>query len=330
MSFDIIRTTLASALAAAGTFTVGYPQGSDTGSYYKAFGHKIVTSTGDTYSSPTDFTVTLGASSVTVTSVTMALAAGTALFVQFEKVGQDDGKAAQTDIRSVLKRTVSSPTILINLGAPDTADIDSMIDGATSTELPNATSVTYTPATNGTTPTDGVQPVVTLADGTVAWELDVPRALTATITHGSSIVAMTFTIQGRDEYGVRMTETGAVTATGTSKTTAFVKAFKWVTSIKLTAAGDSTANTVEFGFGDVLGLPVFVPDVACVAKEIQDAAVATAGTLVGGGTGTASATSADVRGTYDPNAAADAAKVFRLIVSVPDPTYKGLTQYYAA
>ena len=41
---------------------------------------------------------------------------------------------------------------------------------------------------------------------------------------------------------------------------------------------------------------------------------------------TATATTGDVRGTYDPNAACDGDKVFQLLVTLPNPGYKGIPQ----
>lgn len=325
MTHKVIEVTLASALAAAGTFTAGYPQGFDTGSFYAAYGHKIVTQSGDKFYFPADFTISLGATSITITSVDMVLAAGTKLYLQMELVGQDDGLGSQFDVRA-LKRTVALKPLLINLGAPDTADNDSMVKAATSTELPNAETVTYTPDTNGTTPTDGVQSVVSI-NGVNYWELDVPRNVFVNTTHGSSIVAMTVKVTGLDEYGVDMYEEISVAATGTNENDSGLKAFKWVRSIAFTAAGNAEANTCNVGFGDVLGLPVFISNVTFVTDELQDAARATAGTVVGGVLSAPTATTGDVRGTYDPNAACDAAKVFRLVCMVPDPSFKGLTQY---
>lgn len=325
MTHKVVTTMLSAALAAAGTFTVAYPQGFDTGSFYAAYGHKIVNSSGDKFNFPADFTLSFGASSITVTSVTMVQAAGTTLSIDLQMVGQDDGYSSQFDVRS-LKRTVALKPLLINLGAPDAAVTTAIISAATSTELPNATTTTYTPDTNGTSPIDGSGVTIVSINGVNYWELDVPRALTGTSTHATSMVAMTFLVTGLDEYGVAMTESASLAATGTATTTAFKKAFKWVRSIALTSAGNATTNTVSIGFGDVLGLPVFVSNVTFVTDELQDAARATAGTLVGGVLTAPSASTGDVRGTYDPNAACDAAKVFRLVCMVPDPSFKGLTQ----
>lgn len=51
------------------------------------------------------------------------------------------------------------------------------------------------------------------------------------------------------------------------------------------------------------------------------------GTFVAGVQTAPTATTGDVRGTYDPEDACDATKAFTLIAMVPDPTYKGVDNY---
>lgn len=326
--FEIAEYTLTAQLAASGTITVNYPTGFQSGHFRNAPGALVVTDKNDVFRAPTHFTLTLNAASFVVNWAATAptIAAGTKLRIQLPRLGADK-RDDLTLARQAIKRAIDCPVMLISLGAPITADIDSMIDAATGAELPNAATKSYTPATNGTSPTDGVQTVVTLPNGVKAWELDVPRNIVITTTHGTSIVAMTFNVTGYDEYGVKMYETLSVTATGTTKTSNGLKAFKWVTQIDLVAAADATANTVEVGFGDVLGLPVFMQQTTHFLKELQDGAAATAGTFVAGVQSVPSATTGDVRGTYDPNAAADGSRNFELLLMVPEPQNLGLTQY---
>ncbi len=72
---------------------------------------------------------------------------------------------------------------------------------------------------------------------------------------------------------------------------------------------------------------MFLPSVGQITDEFEDGADATAGTVVAGVTSAATATTGDVRGTYDPNSAADGAKAFQLIAMLGDPTAKGVAQY---
>src|SRR5262245_50853725 len=84
----------------------------------------------------------------------------------------------------------------VNLGAPALSDNDVFIKDATSTELPNNATKTYTPATDTVSPTDGKVSPITIVDkkGVLYWQLDVPRNILCHTTHNSSIVAMTVTV----------------------------------------------------------------------------------------------------------------------------------------
>jgi hypothetical protein len=260
MTIKIVEHTVTSDVATGGTFTVGYPTGCTKGTFLKGKNHKMICQNA-LFTAPTDFTCSFGASSVTVTyNGTTTLAAGAALRFQFDVQGED--------VLDVYSELVGNPVsnlvpLFINLGSPIVADIDSIIDGATSTELPDGTptTITYTQDDIGTSPCDGVN---------TTWVLATPRNLTMTVTHGSSIVACEARITGLDAFGEIMNETLAVTATGTTKTATGIKAFKEITSIVLYAATDMSANTVEIGHGSVLGLPVYVGTVRQVIAELVD------------------------------------------------------------
>jgi len=136
-----------------------------------------------------------------------------------------------------------------------------------------------------------------LASGGVA-TLTPARNVVITVTHASSVVAMSGTITGT-RHGRTVTEAWSVTATGTSKTFTGAKAFDTVTSITEVIVADASANTIIMGTGKVLGLDFVCSSVVPVGEE-QDAALpGTPGVIVKGST---SAT-ADARGTYTPNAA---------------------------
>lgn len=324
--FDIIETTLSSALAASGTVALSYPTGRNAGDYAGAYLHKAVWGDNQVLTAPGDFTLTFGTSSITFTygSGKTTIPAGTKLRVQADRLGRD--KNYERGIYASEGRMAFGDLVYINLGAPDTADTDAFIKAATSTEAPNAETVTYTPDTDGTSPTDGVGTVVAKG-GVNYWELDVPRNITSTVTHATSVVAMTITVTGLDEFENTVVETITVAATGTSQSDASLKAFKWIRSIALIASGNAEANTVNVGFGDVLGLPVALPQVGNVLRELEDGTAPTAGTLVAAVRTTATATTGDVRGTYDPNSAADGSKAFALIAWLPEPNDKGIAQY---
>lgn len=188
-----------------------------------------------------------------------------------------------------------------DLGTPVVAVTDAFIKAATGAELPNATTTTYTftGTAIGVSPQDG-----TYSTGVA----DVPRNITVAVTHASSIVATTILVTGKDKYGVTMSEAFSITATGTSKSAAGKKAFKSVTTIAITSAGDSTGNTVNIGFGDVLGACYRVAAGGFIHGAFNGVKEATQGTFVDADATTATTTTGDVRGTYDPNGTLDGAK----------------------
>lgn len=135
---------------------------------------------------------------------------------------------------------------------------------------------------------------------------DFARNVVITVTHASSVVAMSGVITGTDAFGNVITEAWSVTATGTSKTYTGKKAFKTVTSITETVAADASANSIISGNGKVLGLSAMCSAVEPIAEE-QDGAKPTAGVLI---VGAGSSATADWSGTYTPNATLNSTIVF--------------------
>lgn len=130
------------------------------------------------------------------------------------------------------------------------------------------------------------------------------RNVVITVTHGSSIVAMSGTITGT-RLGYAVTEAWSVTATGTSKTFTGKKAFDTVTSITETIAATAAANTIIAGNGKVLGLDFKAGSIKIIAEE-EDGAAPTAGAIVAAST----VSTADLRGTYTPNSTLNGALDF--------------------
>lgn len=292
----IIHTTLASALADAGTLTLAYPAGTDEGSFYNAVGHKVVTDNNDVYSWPEDFTLTFGTASITLTwANSRTLPVGTGIIVQLEMVGDVQYRDPRTGVE-VAETFRPGSVAMIRLGAPDTADPNGVVESQACTAADGlATGI------NGA-----------LASGGVA-TFDVPRAAVAAWT-GTAVL----TVTGTDVYGNTVVESSA---SGTSLTGK--KAFKTITGVSSSA--DITGLTV--GTGDVLGLPVALPGTGYVLAEMEDGAAPTAGTVVAAVRTEATATTGDVRGTYDPNSACNGAKVFDLVVFLNDPGDIGIAQY---
>lgn len=297
MTRRTVTGILAAAVATAGTFTVGYPTGTDRGSFSQGTAHKLSV-LGKVFSAPESMTLSFGASSVTVTyNGTTTLPAGSRFTFQFDVLGECNPveyAGAQT--------YTPCPLGILDLGSP----------GA-----PAANNIYLSAAL---TAAAGVGQALTgalVASGVAVLDARTGRNVVAAWT-GAAVL----TVRGYDMYGVAMTESSA---SGTSF--AGKKAFKRVTSISVSA--DVTGLTV--GTGDVIGLPVYVPNAALILKESLDGAAAVAGTIVAGLTLATkpTATTADIRGTYDPNSATDGSRTFQLLVALPDPSFLGATQYTA-
>jgi len=223
------------------------------------------------------------------------------------------GAARQPNMVSKRRGVRLHPIVQVDLGAPLTLDADGLIDAATGTELPDTETVTYTPANAGTSPVDGAN---------TTWVLDVPRNITAAVSHGSSVVAMTILITGKDVYGQRMSELLTIAATGTSQTATGVKAFKSIDSIAITAAADAEANTLDVGFGDTLGLPYRLGGAYDILSKFVDGGLEAigSGTQTAGVATTATTTTGDVRGTWLPATATNGTRRFRMWMKIHDPS----------
>lgn len=288
---------LTSAVAQAGTFTIDYPENTTVDDFTLSSANHVLGVGSNPYSKKyytgaDDFTVSFGASSITVTwNNATSIPANSYVNLQLDAPGAD------VDEDSIIYPAGVVPAfpVYLDLGKPDTS------------------SATYFRAAAAI----GAGGALTLLQTT----LDVARNII--ITNAGDDTGDTYVVTGTDIHGAAMVETitGANAGVAAGK-----KAFKTVSSI---VASGASAGNVSVGFGDVIGLPIWVPSSGFLIKELQDGAAATAGTLVAGlARATAStATTADTRGTYDPNAACDGAKHFGLIVFADDPTYVGNPQY---
>lgn len=293
-----VQLTLATALSTGGTLAVSYPTGTSRTNFVRGVRH-VLMALGAKYVSPTTITVSLGATSATITyNGTTTIPAGTQVIVSLDAGGPDVDWVSGLKLPDRVK-PLGMNLVMLELGNPITADADGIFTSAAITAAAPITSGSFTGAL--------------AVSGAVS--LDVPRAVVAAWTNTAVM-----TVTGTDEYGAVMVESSA---SGTSMTG--VKAFKTITRVAVSA--NVTGCTV--GIGDVLGLPVFVPGSGNLLREIEDLAAPTAGTLVAGlSQGTkATATNADVRGTYDPNSACDGSKAFSLVVWLEDPAHVGNPQF---
>ena len=144
-------------------------------------------------------------------------------------------------------------------------------------------------------------------DGTTAYQLDCPRAVS--VTQVAAGTARAFTVTGYDYYGQAMSE--AITSVAGS-TVNGKKAFYQITGV--TVAG-ATTTAVTVGTTDILGAPVRFNDKGYLARVGWNSVLAEdAATVVVADATTATTTTGDVRGTVVPSSAADGAK--RLVVAV--------------
>ncbi len=188
----------------------------------------------------------------------------------------------------------------VDLGTPIIGVTDALLKAATSTELPNAATKTYVPGTVASPLDSASLPATTTiktVDGSVlVWELDTDRNITAAVTHGSAALAMTITITGYDKYRAKVVKTITTAAGGTSQSGATTATFKYIASIVVTSASNATTNTLNLGFGNVLGLPFKLAEKSDLISTWFDDAVDSA-TVVAAVATTPSATTGDVRGT---------------------------------
>ncbi len=258
MSFQLISTTLATALATSGTLAFTYPTGTNKGSYtgFEAF---LVTGNNDVFSTTTkDFTISLGDTSATITwrSAT-TLPIGTYVTLQLNEKGLNAFEAKKTkelEDWKVLKRSVALQTVRVNLGNPKTLDVDGILTAQSVGAV--ALSFTATAA--------NVAATYDFTNG-----IDVARNITLT---GSSASDQVVTVNGVDAYGQAMSETITLSTTSTIQG---AKAFKKFTGYTV-AAGGSASKTFTMGWGDKLGLPLYVGRWADIqAQYVDDVLIAT-------------------------------------------------------
>lgn len=291
MKQKTLSGVLAALVANGATFVIAYPNNTDAGVYFGAVEHELEIA-GRVYTVPDGFSMAFGANGITVTNNTGgSLSAGTKYSATL--------KVAGIPIKDV-KRTVLATQAMIALGAPDAL-------------VANGVCTSQTPGAAGALNIDG-----TLKSGNAA-VFDVPRGVS--VTGAANDAAKVFTITGLDEYGATVKET----ITGVNaNTVAGKKAFKKVTSVSINAAA---AGAITVGTTDVLGLPIFLADGDFVLREMEDGTVRTTGVFVAGDQSKPTATTGDVRGTYDPASACNGALSFRLLLSTLTPDYLGLKQF---
>ncbi len=133
-----------------------------------------------------------------------------------------------------------------------------------------------------------------------AWNPRSGAGRTITIFASSNLDGGTFTVAGRDMYGIKMTETLAAGST----TIAGKKAFKYISSI--TASTTLTSTGFMIGYTDTFGFPALYSYngsqntlvVSSAAQVATTTALTSANSVLGSTVATQTSTTPDVRGTY--------------------------------
>lgn len=151
------------------------------------------------------------------------------------------------------------------------------------------------------TPVDGAELLASTALGAAATLDDLAIVITSpfgrTLSLTSADADGVLTVYGRDYLGQQMTQqVTMVTSAG-----ATTKAFKYVD--KVISSTNDGAITITCGSGH--GLPFCAQE---IVRETVDGVAATEGTITAAVSTTPSATTGDVRGTFNPNTATDSAK----------------------
>ncbi len=227
-------------VADAGTFTLNYPAGTSDGDFENAVGHYLALN-GSKLERPRDIGLSFGDTAITVTNRTgAALVAGSRGYLNLNYLGKESGLMTYPENGQIQKRLNAQRLVpmLINLGAPVTADADGICASqSVASGVEALLNGALLPAGN-------------------SFYLDVPRGLVAAWT-----TTAIMTVTGKDQYGRTMVEKSSSSTSFTG-----VKAFKVIDSITFNA--NVTGATV--GTTDVLGLPIRVDTAAYVIKEFQD------------------------------------------------------------
>ena len=126
MSHKIAEVVLSAAVASAATITVQYPTDTTAGSF-AAYGHKMWARGLQKMFSQDDggISVSFGASDITVTyNGSTSIPANTQCTFELNISGTDDAPVSIVEG----KRAVYAPLMRIDLGAPDTADANGIVE----------------------------------------------------------------------------------------------------------------------------------------------------------------------------------------------------------
>lgn len=233
--------------------------------------------------------------------------------------GQDFGKQVSgwnaTDVE-VINQTISAHSNS-NIAAAQTATAGVALTLTAGTGVTGSTTITR--ADTGATVTgllalDSAMTTIKFGSaGTIQlWDPRVACSRNLVIVSNGNDTTGTFAVVGFDLYGFPMHET----ISGTSATTANgKKAWKYIQSI--TPAGTLNSTGLTVGTGDVFGFPLRADDFGHVNITYAGVlATGATGTFTAAVTTTATATSGDVRGTYQAATASTSTTVLVVFQSI--------------
>lgn len=170
----------------------------------------------------------------------------------------------------------------------------------------------------------------TLAYGTAGtvqmWNPAAGTGRCVSITTSSSGDGGSWSIYGRDMYGIPMTENLSVT--GSSATVTSRKAFKYISAIK--ASTTITSTGIIVGVSDTFGLPLLAKNTGLnlTVRIITTSSLVSAnssGPITTGSTATQTATSSDPRGTYASTTATNGTNRLQMWMPVTPAMTYGVT-----
>lgn len=317
MAFRHTSTVPTSAVVNGGTLTFGYPVGTTMGHFNLNTGRHLLYAEGlqAQFNFLDDFTISFATAQATVTyNGSTPLPANARVILMLETVGRDDQRQffdglELTGWPGSANALTRDPTGAVNT-VPLAVKLAPMLVRYGSPSTISTTKFLATTAVAVTTLQTLATPVVN----------DVPRACQV-VSSGAGDTTQVITIRGFDDQGAALTE--SITLNGTTPVFG-KKAFKQVNSYQSSAA---LAGNLSIGDSKILGIPIFLPGAAYVIREVQDGAVATAGSFVAGVSVKQTATTGDSKGTWTPAATLNGTIALELIIIASDATWRGGTNF---
>lgn len=229
-------------------------------------------------------------------------AVGYGVFGWFNGVGmidQSPGTVSTNAVALVQSSTTPAATFVLSSVSNSVATIGVTLTPADGSSARTVVALDSTYATGPRGLTYGQFGTIRMWDPTTSLQRQI------TIGKGSSLddTGATYTIQGFDNYGFKITEvlTGS-SSTGSSNYTSR-KTYKYIQSITLGGTGTAGSSTVVIGVNDTYGFPLAVHDGSGVliwsgVSSMMNVMTAQSSFMVFASTNTATSTTADTRGTW--------------------------------